>query len=273
MRGDVAACAATLCLATVSCAPALVAQPELAAIGVLDLAASAEAARISAERATRLLDAAPPSARLLEAEALALEAVSKDRESAEGWVALARSRALIAAPSAADDEALERSRRAVETAQLCGRHAPAEAACDYWLAVAVGIRAREQRSTALDGVRRMVDLLSEVIARDPGLDRAGPHRVLALVLVRAPGWPAGPGDPDLAVEHAREALRIAPDYPPNLLALGEAAWAVDDVELARRTFNEALAVSRRLAAAGNAETDGWIEQARTGLDRAGGIPD
>ena len=42
------------------------------------------------------------------------------------------------------------------------------------------------------------------------------------MLLRAPGWPLGPGDPEAALPEAQAAARLAPDYPPNQLVLGEA---------------------------------------------------
>src|SRR5260370_7891337 len=41
----------------------------------------------------------------------------------------------------------------------------------------------------------------------------------ASVLIRAPGWPLGPGDPDAGVVAARRAVILQPLYPPNLPAL------------------------------------------------------
>ena len=75
---------------------------------------------------------------------------------------------------------------------------PAEVECDYRLALALGQQARERPATAHDGLERMVVLLERAAVSMPDLDGAGPDRVLALVRLRAPGWPAGPGDPEQA---------------------------------------------------------------------------
>src|SRR5262249_50341871 len=116
---------------------------------------------------------------------------------------------------------------AVELGQWCQRRAPANAECDYRLAIALGQQARERAATGRDALGRMVNLLKRAIAEKPELESGGPHRVLALVLLRAPSWPVGPGDPDAGLEQARAAVRMFPDSADNQLALGEALLATD----------------------------------------------
>ena len=93
---------------------------------------------------------------------------------------------------------------------------------------------------------RMVKLLREAIAADPRLDHAGPHRVLALVLLRAPGWPVGPGDPEGALGEARAAAALFPD------AAGEPARARRGArqERPRRRGPRGLRAGRRARGAG-----------------------
>ena len=67
--------------------------------------------------------------------------------------------------------------------------------------------------TADNGLKTMVPALRRAIEKDPEYDDAGPDRVMALVLVRAPGWPVGPGDPEAALEHAKKAVSLRPEYP------------------------------------------------------------
>jgi len=71
----------------------------------------------------------------------------------------------------------------------------------------------------------MVLLLRRAALVEPDLDHAGPDRVLALVLLRAPGWPLGPGDPEEGLVVARRAATRVPGYAPNQLALSEALAA------------------------------------------------
>jgi hypothetical protein len=159
----------------------------------------------------------------------------------------------------------ERSRRAteaVELGQLCGERAPQDARCDYGLALGLGVQAKERPSTVAEGLKLMVERLRRAAARDPGLDHGGPERVLALVLLRAPGWPLGPGDPESALAEARKASARAPDFPPNPLALAEALASNGDPAGAREAARRGLALAEARAAAGDPDAPEWVEEAR-----------
>lgn len=150
---------------------------------------------------------------------------------------------------------------AVDAGQWCLRRAPASAACDYALALALGLQAREKRSTAIDALKKMVEHLRRAAAADPRLDQAGPHRVLALVLLRAPGWPLGPGDPETGLAEARRAAALFPDHVPNQLALAEALLRNDAADEGRATAARALAHARERAAAGDPDAPEWVRAA------------
>ena len=135
---------------------------------------------------------------------------------------------------------------AVEAGQRCLAQAGPDPRCDYGLALALGVQARERRATALDGLKRMVEHLRRAAVADPGLDDAGPDRVLALVLVRAPGWPLGPGDAEEGLAHARSAVARAPGHPPNQLALAEALHATGAGDEARAAARRAVELARAL---------------------------
>jgi tetratricopeptide (TPR) repeat protein len=157
----------------------------------------------------------------------------------------------------------------VQLGQWCQRRAPAEAACDYRLAIALGQQARERPSTGKDALGRMVELLHKAIAAAPALDSAGPHRVLALVLLRAPAWPIGPGDPEAALAEARTAARLFPDAPENQLALGEALGKNDRPDEARNAYQRALALAQAALEAGDPDAERWRADASAGLERYG----
>ena len=167
----------------------------------------------------------------------------------------------------ADDEATRREEvaTAVQTAQWCPRRAPDDPRCDYWLGAALGVQARERRSTALDALPKIFELLESAAEGDPMIEQGGPDRALALAYVRAPGWPTGPGDPDLGVEHARRAVELSPGYPPNQLALGEALAAVEDTEGSRKAYEAALAVARTMKEDGDRDANAWVETAEKAL--------
>jgi tetratricopeptide (TPR) repeat protein len=195
-----------------------------------------------------------------EAQSMWLEAAAADPSSIAAWIGASRAGVWLSGhepePTAREAAAVS----AVQSAQLCGEASPGEGACDYWLAVALGVQARERRATALDALPRMVALLEQVAVEQPKLEHAGPHRVLALVLVRAPGWPAGPGDADGGLEHARRAAALAPEFPPNQLCLAEALAAVDEREESRKALNRALKLVREWQDRGEPEADEWLAE-------------
>jgi hypothetical protein len=157
------------------------------------------------------------------------------------------------------------SEREVELGQWCQRRAPAEAECDYRLAIALGQQARERPSTGKDALGKMVGLLHHAIARAPRLDSGGPHRVLALVLLRAPGWPIGPGDSEAGLGEARAAVQIAPTAAQIQLVLGEALAANGKAGDARVAYRKAIELATAARDAGDPEAGGWLAEARAGL--------
>jgi hypothetical protein len=75
----------------------------------------------------------------------------------------------------------------------------------------------------------------------------------------------GPGDVEAGLEHARTAVSLRPDYPPNQFALGEALAANKNREGAREAYTrgKVLADSRR----DNRDPDApfWIVEADEAL--------
>lgn len=157
----------------------------------------------------------------------------------------------------------------VELGQWCQRRAPSNAECDYRLAIALGQQARERSSTGRDALSRIVPLLRRAITTAPRLDHAGPQRVLALVYLRAPAWPVGPGDPDAALEQARAAVALFPDDAGNQLALGEALAATGAPGEARAAYARALSLATAARDRGDPDAAAAIDAARAGLARAG----
>ncbi len=154
------------------------------------------------------------------------------------------------------------SQTALEAAQRCQQAAPTSAACAYALALALGVEARERPSTATQGLPLMVEQLRAANQQDARLDNAGPSRVLALVLIRAPGWPLGPGDPEGGLKAARHAVALFPDYAPNQLALSEALLVSGDESGSRLAATRALALAQAAAAAGEADALDWENDAQ-----------
>ena len=109
----------------------------------------------------------------------------------------------------------------------------------------------------------MLDSLGRADAADPNYDNAGPSRVRALVLIRAPGWPLGPGDADAGLVSAKRAVELRPQYPPNLLALAEALSKTGDGKGAHDGYQHALELAQALPP--GPERDGWVRGAQEGL--------
>jgi hypothetical protein len=197
-----------------------------------------------------------------------LEAAAADPSRSAAWIGASRAGVWLSGhePEAAAREAAALS--AVQAAQLCDEAAPGEAACAYWLAVALGVQARERRTTAFDALPRIVALLEQAAGERPELEHAGPHRVLALVLLRAPGWPAGPGDAERGLEEARHAVALAPGFPPNQICLAEALAAMGEGEESREALRRAEALAREWRDAGDREAHEWIEEIETAPYRA-----
>ncbi len=133
------------------------------------------------------------------------------------------------------------------------------APCQYGKALATGMEARAHPTQALGLLKSMLQNLDAAAATDPNYDKAGPSRVRALVLIRAPGWPLGPGDTDAGLEAARKAVSLQPDYPPNALALAEALSKTGDAKGAHESYQHALDLAQ--AAPAGPERDGWVHDA------------
>ena len=109
----------------------------------------------------------------------------------------------------------------------------------------------------------MLDSLAGAESADPAYDEAGPARVRALVLIRAPGWPLGPGDAEAGLVAARRAVSLRADYPPNQLALAEALRKNGDANGAREAYGRARALAQ--ADLQSADRDDWLRQADEGM--------
>jgi hypothetical protein len=150
-------------------------------------------------------------------------------------------------------------------AQACLAREPGSAACLYGHAVALGLEARAHPTRAGELLNGMLDALTRAESADPTYDEAGPARVRALVLIRAPGWPLGPGDAEAGLIAARRAAALKPLYPPNLLALAEAMAKNGDPGTARENYAKARDAALSMAAAD--DRDEWLRQADQGLQR------
>ena len=150
-------------------------------------------------------------------------------------------------------------------ADACVAKDPQAAACLYGRGLALGLEARAHPGSAGELLKSMLDSLTRADAADPNYDDAGPSRVKALVLIRAPGWPLGPGDPDAGLDSARRAVELRPAYPPNLLALAEALSKTGDANGARDAYAKAHDAAQALPASPDREA--WLRDADVGLKK------
>jgi hypothetical protein len=152
---------------------------------------------------------------------------------------------------------------AIQKAQACLEGAPQAAACLYYDGIALGLKARAHPLQANEALKSMLEALNDAEAADPQFDQAGPARVKALVLIKAPGWPLGPGDPEAGLAAARRAAELRPDYPPNVLALAEALAKTGDTQGALDTYRRAR--DRIQALPPSRDRDDWQHEADQAL--------
>ena len=203
------------------------------------------------------------------ASALWSQAAATSPSGTEALVGAARAQIWLSDHLASAEEREQAAVSAVYAGQLCSARASADPRCDYWLALAIGRQARERSSTASEGVDIMERLLRSLIERAPQLDHGGPDRVLGLLLLRAPGWPTGPGDAEAGLEHTRAALLINPGYPPNHLAIAEGLAKLGDRRAAIRRYHQALKHAQSLEPSLNPDAPDWIDEALRELEALG----
>lgn len=152
---------------------------------------------------------------------------------------------------------------AASEAQACISRAPQSAACLYYRGIALGLDAKAHPLHATEALKSMLASLDSAESADATYGQAGPARVKALVLTRAPGWPLGPGDAEAGLAAARRAVALAPSYPPNVLALAEAQAKTSDSSGARATYERARWLAQALPP--GADREAWLREAEQGL--------
>lgn len=203
----------------------------------------------------------PSVAAVRRAEGLCLQAAQVDETGTAGLVCAIQAKAWLAEREKDVKSRTDLAVSAVQTGQWCIRRDAKSGPCKFWLAVALGMQARDRPTTAEDGLKRMAQLLREAVKESPLLEEAGPERVLALLLARAPGWPVGPGDVEDALVLARSAVALRPDYPPNLVALAEVLQKNDRKASAQEALSKAIELARKAPYASDPDAPSWIAEA------------
>lgn len=192
-----------------------------------------------------------------------LRAAAGDPSRTEGLIGAARALVWLTDHDTEPAAREEAARRGVQASQWCVAIAPDLPACQYWLGATVGVQARQRPSTGLSALPRIEAAFARAAELDPAYERGGPDRALALLYLRAPGWPTGPGDPEKGLDHARKAMALFPLEPPNLLALAEAQAANGDAAGARATSREAA--DRARARTDDPDAAEWLREAEERL--------
>jgi hypothetical protein len=203
----------------------------------------------------------PDAAAVRRAEGLCLAAAQADESQATGLVCAIQAKAWLAEREKDVKVRTDLAVSAVQAGQWCLRRDPASAACKFWLAVALGLQARDRPTTVEDGLKRMGQLLRELVREAPLLEEAGPERVLAILLMRAPGWPIGPGDDEEALVQARKAVELRPGYPPNQVTLGEALLRNGQRSKGREALLRAVELAGQPPWSGDPEVQTWVADA------------
>jgi hypothetical protein len=154
---------------------------------------------------------------------------------------------------------------AILNAQACLKRAPQAAACLYCDGIALGLKARAHPLQAGEALKSMLEALGRAEAADPAYDQAGPARVQALVLIKAPAWPLGPGDAEAGLAAAQRAVALRPDYPPNALALAEALAKTGDSHGAQDAYRHARDLIQALPP--GRDRDDWLHEADQAISR------
>lgn len=104
---------------------------------------------------------------------------------------------------------------------------PKSAEAHYLLGYLTGMVAQRSPLRAISLVPVIEREALVAVDLNPGLDQAGPARMLGDLYLRAPEFPVSIGDPSLAVEYFRQAVELAPDQVDNRLGLIEALLVED----------------------------------------------
>ena len=86
----------------------------------------------------------------------------------------------------------------------------------YCRGALLGLLLREKGAAAAVELSKYEAALEKAMEK-PGIDRGGPLRALGMFYLRAPPWPTGPGDFDLALEYLNRAAKEYPSHPQNHL--------------------------------------------------------
>ncbi len=141
-------------------------------------------------------------------------------------------------------------------------------ATSYYYSINLGIAVRDSILTAMKYLGRLQRHLGRAVREAPELDSGGPLRTMGYLLIKAPPWPAGIGDPEKGIEMLRKAVEQFPDYPPNRIYLARGLWEADEDEDSALEIAKAAADSLRAGSWG-IRHQAWIRDLSDLLNQIG----
>ncbi len=164
-----------------------------------------------------------------------------------------------------DRDALKREKLAAEGVRFAER-ALASAGqgngeLHYYLAANLGFVMRDQITLAMENLPRLRHEMEQAVALSPNVDDGGPLRLLGMLYLKAPAWPAGFGDGDKALDLLRRAVREHPGHPLNHLFLAQALHEVEGDSVLEQARSEWLTGLQKLQQ-GNwgYSRDAWMQE-------------
>jgi len=141
------------------------------------------------------------------------------------------------------DAQLAAAQAALEAAEEMVRRRPDRAEGHYFRGAALGVIAAADPGK---GLTTLTDEVLPALERAAELDernlQAAARRALGAIYLKAPSYPAGPGDLDAALENLERACRLAPGWPENHLFLAEALYADHDLAAAKRAARRTVSL-------------------------------
>lgn len=91
----------------------------------------------------------------------------------------------------------------------------------------LGMQMQSALIPKLSDVQIVHDHFTRAIELDVSYEQGGPLRALGMLLLRAPAWPTGVGDPESGIQTLEHAAARFPAFPANFIYLAEGYLAVD----------------------------------------------
>ncbi len=118
-------------------------------------------------------------------------------------------------------------------------------ASSYYYSINLGLAVADNIGAAWKNLKNLNRNIERAVSMDPDIDEGGPMRTLGYLLIRAPAWPTGIGDPERGLILLEQAATLYPKYPPNQIIRARGVWeAEEDEEVAMFHIREALDLLR-----------------------------